>query len=354
MQLVLRVNTDDALRIHTTTTSEQLREALRTAGISVSSITRRRRRRRSGSKASRRTATPSSGASPTSRPATNYDRNSGAGGTLRVHDEAEHRADMREQAVEQALQTIDRRVNELGVTEPNISRYGSSQRPDPRADARRDRRRAREGDHPHHGAPRAQARRSRAGADEGSAAAAVQRQAAGGHGDRVRARRRQGDTGTVYYLVRKIAAVTGQDLRGAKPTLDENNRPAVSFALKNDGARKFGKVTGENIGRYLAIVLDNRVVSAPRIEGRITDEGRISGSFTSQEVARPVADAAVGRAAGDPDLSRGARGRPVARRRLDPLRRDRVARRAAADHRVHARLLQAVGRQRGRRAASST
>jgi preprotein translocase subunit SecD len=91
--------------------------------------------------------------------------------------------------------------------------------------------------------------------------------------------------GTVYYLVRKIPAVTGNDLRAAKPTIDENGRPAVSFSLRNEGARKFGKVTGENIGRSLAIVLDKRVMSAPRIDGRITDEGRISGVFTSQEVA---------------------------------------------------------------------
>jgi preprotein translocase subunit SecD len=78
--------------------------------------------------------------------------------------------------------------------------------------------------------------------------------------------------------------VTGSDLRGAQPTIDEYNRPAVRFMLTNDGARKFGRVTGENIGRQLAIILDNRVVSAPRIDGRITDEGRIYGSFTSQEV----------------------------------------------------------------------
>src|SRR5687768_8963988 len=93
-----------------------------------------------------------------------------------------------------------------------------------------------------------------------------------------------GQSGTVFYLVRKIAAVTGRDLRGATPTIDENNRPAVRFTLTGDGARKFGKVTGENIGRTLAIILDNRVFSAPRIEGRITDDGRIYGSFTTQEV----------------------------------------------------------------------
>jgi preprotein translocase subunit SecD len=89
---------------------------------------------------------------------------------------------------------------------------------------------------------------------------------------------------TVFYLLRKVAAVTGRDLRTARQTLDENNRPAVGFSLNNDGARKFGKFTGDNIGRRLAIVLDSRVQSAPVIETRITDEGRItSGTFTLQE-----------------------------------------------------------------------
>jgi preprotein translocase subunit SecD len=90
---------------------------------------------------------------------------------------------------------------------------------------------------------------------------------------------------TVYYLVRRVAAVTGRDLRAARPTLDENNQPAISFSLNREGARKFGNATGSNIGRQLAIVLDGRVQSAPRIESRITDEGRIHGSFTTQEAA---------------------------------------------------------------------
>jgi preprotein translocase subunit SecD len=58
----------------------------------------------------------------------------------------------------------------------------------------------------------------------------------------------------------------------------------VSFSLKPEGARKFSKVTGENIGRNLAIILDNRVQSAPRIDGQIRDEGRITGNFTTEEV----------------------------------------------------------------------
>jgi preprotein translocase subunit SecD len=94
-----------------------------------------------------------------------------------------------------------------------------------------------------------------------------------------------GDTAnTSYYLVRKVAAVTGRDLRNARTSLDENNQPAVSFTLNNEGGRKFGNVTGDNVGRQLAIILDGRVQSAPRIDSRISTDGRITGSFTNEEV----------------------------------------------------------------------
>ena len=117
---------------------------------------------------------------------------------------------------------------------------------------------------------------------------------------------------TVYYLVRKVAVVTGRDSRTAKPTLDEVNRPAVSFSLNQDGARKFGKATGENIGRRLAIILDGRVQSAPVIEGRIFDEGRISGgAFTQQEVQDLSLVLRSGSAPSLADLPRGEHRRAV-------------------------------------------
>jgi preprotein translocase subunit SecD len=74
-------------------------------------------------------------------------------------------------------------------------------------------------------------------------------------------------------------------LRNARPTLDENNRPAVGFTLNNEGASKFGQFTAANINRQLAIVLDNRVYSAPNINSRIDSDGIIQGSFTQQEAA---------------------------------------------------------------------
>jgi len=91
--------------------------------------------------------------------------------------------------------------------------------------------------------------------------------------------------GEAWYLINRIAAVTGRDLRDAQPRPDENGRPSVNFTLTRDGAVRFGRVTGQNIGKQLAIILDNRVFSAPTIQGQITDNGRITGSFTQQQAS---------------------------------------------------------------------
>jgi preprotein translocase subunit SecD len=92
-----------------------------------------------------------------------------------------------------------------------------------------------------------------------------------------------GDTSRVYYLVRRVATVAGQELRNARPTLDEFNQPAIAFTLRSDAAAKFGRETRANIGRQLAIILDDQVISAPVIESQINAEGRITGRFTTQE-----------------------------------------------------------------------
>jgi len=125
VHLVLRVQTDDALKIHTTTTAEQIREALRTATIPVSSVTEPTPAtfHIEGIPADKdaefkRIATEQSG--------TNFDRVSGVNGAYDFRLKPNIEKDLREQAVVQALQTIERRVNELGVAEPNISRYGSA------------------------------------------------------------------------------------------------------------------------------------------------------------------------------------------------------------------------------------
>jgi preprotein translocase subunit SecD len=89
-------------------------------------------------------------------------------------------------------------------------------------------------------------------------------------------------TGREYYLLKKASVVTGRDLRTARRSQDQYGQPAVSFTLNPEGATKFGAYTGAHIGDRMAIVLDNKVRSAPVIRGQISDSGIIEGNFTVQ------------------------------------------------------------------------
>ncbi|AXS40542.1 protein translocase subunit SecD [Breoghania sp. L-A4] len=84
------------------------------------------------------------------------------------------------------------------------------------------------------------------------------------------------------YLVEENALLTGEDLVDAQATFDQrSNEPVVSFRFNTSGARKFALVTQQNVNRAFAIVLDNEVVSAPVIrEPILGGSGQISGSFT--------------------------------------------------------------------------
>ncbi len=85
------------------------------------------------------------------------------------------------------------------------------------------------------------------------------------------------------YIIEKEATINGELLTDANPTYFEG-KPAVSFKFNKTGKRKFAKLTSENIGRIFAIVLDNKIITAPRINSSITQgTGIISGSFTTQE-----------------------------------------------------------------------
>ena len=87
-----------------------------------------------------------------------------------------------------------------------------------------------------------------------------------------------------YYLLNRVAEVTGKDLRMARRSTDDYNNPVVLFTLSPDGSKRFHKTTQDNVGRQLAIVLDDKVQSAPVIEDVIpTGSGRISGRYTMEE-----------------------------------------------------------------------
>ncbi|MCD1624421.1 MAG: protein translocase subunit SecD [Paracoccaceae bacterium] len=87
-----------------------------------------------------------------------------------------------------------------------------------------------------------------------------------------------------FYVLEQAPVVTGEELVDAQPAFDQNGRPAVNFRFNPTGARKFGNYTAANIGNPFAIVLDNEVISAPVIQSHIPGgSGIITGSFSVEE-----------------------------------------------------------------------
>jgi preprotein translocase subunit SecD len=87
----------------------------------------------------------------------------------------------------------------------------------------------------------------------------------------------------VYYLVRKEAVISGLDIKNARVGVSDYGQPAAVFSLNSHGADKFADATGRNVGRQLAIILDGVVESAPEIKEKIRADVRIDGRFTAEQ-----------------------------------------------------------------------
>ena len=280
--LVMQVQTDDALLVETETSAEALKEQAIVDGIVGTSVT-----------AVSSTEIRIEGVPPDRDQAirqiadellqATYDRESEAGGAYTYRMLPGRERVLREESVRQALQTIERRVNELGVAEPIVAPYGVS------------------GDQILIQLPGVA---DVAGAKEviGSTGLLEIKLVEDGPAPsrEMLLQTRSGVLppdlevvpsvntslgSTDYYLVRGLAGVTGRDLRTAGPTIDEYNQPAISFSFNREGARKFGDFTGANVGRSLAVIMDDRIASVATIQERISAEGRITGSFTQQEAS---------------------------------------------------------------------
>src|SRR5215469_657689 len=105
-----------------------------------------------------------------------------------------------------------------------------------------------------------------------------------------RSRQNPSDTGENWYLVSRNPVVTGRDLRSATESRNAEmpGQWQINFVLSAEAARRFGPFTEQNRGRQMAIVLDHQIQSAPTIQSRIEDQGRIDGNF-SQESAHNLA-----------------------------------------------------------------
>jgi preprotein translocase subunit SecD len=202
-------------------------------------------------------------------------------------------AAIQEQTMQQSLETIERRINALGLTEPTIQLHG---RNDNEILVQL----------PGEGDPARAKAVIQAGGQlelklvEDPSSYPSQTAALAAHGgvlppgtELVPGRsdsRNPGDTGEVWYVLNRTPVVTGRDLRSATENRNTNNpgQWQVNFTLSAEGARRFGPFTEQNVHRQMAIVLEHRVYSAPVINSRIDDSGFIEGNF-SQESAHDLA-----------------------------------------------------------------
>ncbi len=190
------------------------------------------------------------------------------------------RRQMEDNAVSQAVETIRNRVDEFGVAEPLIAREGADrilvQLPgidDPK--------RVKD-------LIKNTAFLELSLVEKGpSSEAALKSEYPGGtippQFKLVEGKAETGSQERTYYIVRRQAVITGRDLKNARPTQGQFGSHSVTFFLTASGSQKFGEATGANIGKRLAIVLDNRVQSAPSIKDRITETGVIEGTFSPEE-----------------------------------------------------------------------
>jgi preprotein translocase subunit SecD len=88
-----------------------------------------------------------------------------------------------------------------------------------------------------------------------------------------------------WYLVTRTPVVTGRDVRDSKPAQDEFGKWETSFILSQDAKGRFSRFTEANVGNRLAIALDSQIRSAPTIQSRIEDQGRITGARDQQDAA---------------------------------------------------------------------
>ncbi len=184
----------------------------------------------------------------------------------------------KQHAIDQAIETIRNRLDQFGLSEPLVAKQGDGSILVELAGIKSaaDEQRARE-------LISRAARLELMAVDEDRAARVYQMSPsdAAEYGDVILS---DVKNPKVKYLVKEIPIIEGDMLTDAHVGFDRNNRPVINFTLNAEGAEIFGDFTGKNVGKRLAIVLDGKVYSDPKINERIGGgSGQISGNYTVME-----------------------------------------------------------------------
>jgi preprotein translocase subunit SecD len=218
-----------------------------------------------------------------------YNLTSGADNTWTLTMKPQILSDLKNKAVTQAIETIRNRIDSLGVSEPTIQEHGLGQYQilvqlpgvdDPgrvkdimQSTAMLEIKQVLGGPYPSEQAML----QEKGGVLPPDAIPLPGHGAPGAAG---------GDQS--WYLVSRVSAVRGKDLRDAQPSTDQNGQPNVRFQLTGEGGQRFYNFTSAHVGESLGVVLDNKVQEVANIKEAIRDTGEISGGSMTQQAAKDL------------------------------------------------------------------
>lgn len=201
------------------------------------------------------------------------------GSNWSVHLTEAEAAATKEYAIDQAVTTIRNRIDQFGLSEPTVARQGKEDIlvEIPGVKSAEDKQRAKDLI-----ASSAHLQLMAVDSKRQDRAQTMTNAEAAQYGDIIL---EDAKVEGVKYVINQIPILDGNMIVDARVAFDpNNNQPIINFTLNSEGAAIFGDFTGANVGERLAIVLDNKVYSAPRINERIGGgSGQISGGFTPQE-----------------------------------------------------------------------
>jgi len=218
-----------------------------------------------------------------------YDLTGGADNSWNLSMKPSSLTDLKSKAVTQAIETIRNRIDALGVSEPTIQEHGLGQYQilvqlpgvdDPQrvkdimqSTAMLEIKQSLGGPYPSEQA----AMQDKGGVLPSDAMLLPGHSMPGADTE-----------GQAWYLVSRVSAVSGKDLRDAQPSRDQNGQPSVSFTLSGEGGQRFYNFTSAHTGDSLAVVLDGKVQEVANIKEPIRDRGEISGGRMTEQTSKDL------------------------------------------------------------------
>jgi preprotein translocase subunit SecD len=289
--LILQVQVNDAVNVDSDNALETLKEQLRAKKINYAEITKPDPKNNPDRIVLK-------GVPPESRSdlltivqerLPEYEATPGPENTWVVSMKPQMLADLKNKAVSQAIETIRNRIDQLGVSEPVIQEHGLGQYQilvqlpgidDParvkdimQSTAMLEIKQVLGGPYPSEQA----ALQDKGGVLPPDAILLPGHAAPGAEAE-----------GQAWYLVSRVSAVSGKDLRDAQPSRDQNGQPSVSFTLTGEGGQRFYNFTSAHINDSLGVVLDNKVQEVANIKDSIRDRGEISGGRMNEQQTKDL------------------------------------------------------------------